>query len=106
MKVKTVILISPTTLLGLRIYAHHRCIQNKNIRKFEGKLRLLCSQYENGLIGYDKVYDFLEGWCTYTKNTSSYRLRKRMLEPIEKKFSREISTKEINRHLKPSAETI
>ncbi len=92
-----------TDFLGLKIYTRHKTIQKKNIRKYEGKLRLLCSQYDKGLIGYDRVYDFLEGWCAYAKNTNSYKLRKRMLKPAEEKFRKEISTKEIGRHLKLQA---
>ncbi len=53
-----------------------------------------------GLIDYDKIYDFLEGWLAYAKNANTYKLRKTILEAIEKKFAKEISTKEINRYSK------
>lgn len=89
-----------TDFLGLRIFPNHKTIKKKNIRKFKNKLRLLRNKYQIGIINYDKIYDFLEGWCAYIQHTDSYKLKKKMLKPIEKMINAEISTKEINRYLK------
>jgi len=83
--------------LGFRIFYYHKLLKKKNLRTFEKKLNFLCSNYNQRLINYDGIYDFLEGWFAYAKNASTYKLKKRILEPIEKKFNHEISTKEINK---------
>ncbi len=51
---------------------------------------------------YGPIYDSLEGRLAYAKNANTYKLRKRIMEKIEEKFSHEISTKEINRARKHS----
>lgn len=99
-------LYSGTTFLGMKLFTYHKRIRKKNIRKFRKKLKRLYRKYDKGLINYDKLYDFLEGWCAYTKNANMYNLRKKVMKQIEQKFSREISTKEINRHLKNKSDSL
>jgi retron-type reverse transcriptase len=89
-----------TDFLGLKVFAHHKVVQKKNIRKFQQKLGELCVQYDQGTASYDKIYDLLEGWCAYTKNANTCCLRRKILQPVELKFQGEMSSKEINRHLK------
>ncbi len=89
-----------TNFLGLKIFPYHEIIQKKNIQKFKLKLERLCLQYDQSLTDYDNIYDFLEGWCAYVKNTNSYKLKKKLLSSIEEIFSTEISNKEINQGLK------
>ena len=86
--------------LGLKIFAHHRLIKKKNLQHFQRKLQFLCSRYEQGLINYDAIYDFLEGWVAYTKNSNTHVLQKRILNSVEQKFNTSIATKEVNRHIK------
>ena len=47
-----------------------------------------------------KIYDMIEGWAAYIIIADSYKLQKRMLEPIKLRFTGEISTKEYNRHIR------
>jgi hypothetical protein len=89
-----------TDFLGMKIFAHHKAVQRKNIRKFQQKLEKLCIQYDRGTAKYDEIYDLLEGWCAYANNADTYNLRRRILQDAEHKFLGEISTKEMNRHLK------
>jgi hypothetical protein len=84
--------------LGLKLFPHHKLLKRKNLRKFYLKLQSLYERYDRGNINYDTIYDFLEGWCAYAKNASTYKLRLRILTGFEKKFPQEISTKEVNRH--------
>lgn len=83
--------------LGMRLFPHHMLLRSKNIRKFDQKLREHISLYQSGAEEYDKIYDFLEGWCAYAKHANTYKLRKQVLMSIEELFTPEISTKEINR---------
>jgi len=89
-----------TDFLGLKIYPHHKVIKRKNIRKFKKKLKKLCEKYDKGLASYDQVYDLLEGWCAYTKNANMHRMKRKILQRVEKKFLGEMSTKELNRLFK------
>jgi retron-type reverse transcriptase len=89
-----------TDFLGLKIFAHHKIIQRKNIRKFQKKLQKLCEKYDAEKIQYDRIYDLLEGWCAYTKNANMHKTRKEILKQIQEKFKGEMSTKELNRLLK------
>ncbi|MBU2561519.1 MAG: reverse transcriptase/maturase family protein [Nanoarchaeota archaeon] len=89
-----------TDFLGLKMYPHHKVIQKKNIRKFKKKLEKLCRKYDAGTASYDKVYDLLEGWYAYTKNANMHKIRRTILKQAEDKFKCEMSTKELNRHLK------
>ncbi|MBI5398401.1 hypothetical protein HZB03_02955 [Candidatus Woesearchaeota archaeon] len=89
-----------TDFLGMKIFAHHKTIRRKNIRRFLQKLEEQCRRYDEGTANYDKIYDLLEGWCAYTKNADTHRLKRRILRQAELKFKGEISTKEINRQLK------
>lgn len=53
---------SGVQFLGLRIYLYYRLLAKMNIRKFRLKLSILRYQFEGKLIGYDRVYDVIEGW--------------------------------------------
>ena len=85
--------------LGLKIFPHHKIIQNRNIRKFKNKLEVLCKFYDKEEISYDGIYNCLEGWCAYTKMQIASSLKKRLFAPIAGKFANEMSDKEINRCL-------
>lgn len=86
--------------LGFRVFYYHKLLKKSNIMKFRRKLEHLCSQFDDMLIDYDKIYDFLEGWIAYSNHANTYKLRKKMLKSVEHKFEGEISTKEYNRYLR------
>ncbi|MEK6905867.1 MAG: hypothetical protein AABX24_05695, partial [Nanoarchaeota archaeon] len=96
-KSKIIPLSKGTEFLGMRIFLHHKLIKEKNLRKFYRKINSLYIDYDSGLVNYDTIYDSLEGWSAYANNANTYKLKKRILQSVEDKFSREISTKEINR---------
>jgi len=93
-------LYSGTGFLGLKIFSYHKTIQKKNLMRFAGKFKSFCFQFDEKLIDYDKIYDFLEGWLAYVKQADTYKIRKKVIGFVENKFNLEISTKEINRYLK------
>jgi hypothetical protein len=99
-KTKIVSMSDGVTFLGLRIFENHKILKECNIRKFKKKLARMCEQFNNHKIDYDEVYNLLEGWIAYSKNADTYRLRKKLLTPLEYQFAGEISTKEYNRHIK------
>lgn len=99
-KSKIVPLDNGTTFLGLRIFAYHKMLRKRNLRKFARKCAQLYMEYVRGLISYDKVYDFFEGWFAWSKHANTYRFRRSISKSFEEKFKHEISTKEVNRYLK------
>lgn len=89
-----------TEFLGFKLFFCHLRIKQRNMRKFYRKLAFLYAQHEKKEISYDVIYDFLEGWIAHVKHANTYTLRKKIMASVELKFSREISTKEVNRYLK------
>ena len=83
--------------LGFRNYYHHRILRKKSTKRIYYKIYALEKDYHYRKINYDKIYDFLEGWCAYAKNANTFKLREKLLEQIEQKFPQELSTKEVNR---------
>ena len=82
------------TFLGFRIFEFHRLLTNKNMRKFESKFDLVSMQYLSGLIDYDIIYNFIEGWCAYVSKANTYKLRQNVVKDLEAFNS--VSTKELN----------
>lgn len=97
-KSKIISLQGGVGFLGLKIFIHHKLIKKGNLRKFQRKLRQLCLTYDQGLIDYDAIYNFLEGWMAYARNANTYKWRGRITSSIEERFVGEISTKEIDRY--------
>ena len=83
--------------LGFRTFYYHKILKKKNTRRIYHKVHSLENDYHSRKISYDKLYDFLEGWCAYARNANTFRLRKNLLGQIEQKFPHEISAKEVNR---------
>ncbi|PIN76586.1 hypothetical protein COV17_01915 [Candidatus Woesearchaeota archaeon CG10_big_fil_rev_8_21_14_0_10_36_11] len=96
-KTKIIQAIHGVDFLGLKIFPFHKIMKKRNVCSFKRKLRLICEEFDNGEIMYDKVYDFLEGWIAYAKNADTYNLRRNVMGGIEDKFQSEVSTKEYNR---------
>lgn len=83
--------------LGFRNFYHHKILKKKSTRRIYHKVHSLENDYHLRRMDYDKIYDFLEGWCAYARNANTFRLRKKLLVQIEQKFPHEISAKEVNR---------
>lgn len=86
--------------LGYRIHYYHKLLRKRNIRKVYRQLSQLKTEFDSGQIDYDRIYNFLEGWCAYAKNANTYSLRKQLLTQFENYFCGLISNKEIDRYLK------
>lgn len=83
--------------LGFRNGYHHKILKRKSSKRIYQKVRTLEKDFHSRKIDYDKMYDFLEGWCAYARNANTFTLRKKLLEQIDYQFPHEISTKEVNR---------
>ena len=101
-KSKIIKLSKGINFLGLRIFYYHKLIRKTNLRKMQKKLESYKEDYDLGIIDYDKIYEFLQGWCAYVKHVNTYKFRKRLSQKIDKYFPNEISSIEINRLIKNS----
>lgn len=86
--------------LGFRCFYHHRLLKFRNIRTFYKEYQRLSIEYLNHQIGYDKIYDFMEGWIACAEYANTHKFRKRLLGSFEEMYNPEISNKEINRLFK------
>ncbi|HLC71972.1 MAG TPA: hypothetical protein VJH37_00150, partial [Candidatus Nanoarchaeia archaeon] len=69
-------------------------------RKDKGTLEQYKKDYQEGKITYNIIYKYLQGWLAYAKQANTHKLRKKVVEAIEKEFPDEIATLEINKLLK------
>lgn len=99
-KSKIFLLGERINFLGLRMFYFHKLIKKQNLKKFKNKLDNLQQQFADSKIDYDFLYDALEGWIAYASSADTYRLRAKITSAFEKDFSRQISTKEVNRLIK------
>ncbi len=96
-KSKVIRLKDRLNFLGFRVFYYHKLLKKSNMMKMERKFETLKEEYYKGIVHYDAVYDFLEGWFAYAKHANAYKLRKNIAQEIEKNFPHEISTKEVNK---------
>jgi retron-type reverse transcriptase len=99
-KSKIACLGNSINFLGFRVFYYHKLLKKPNLRKMKQKFELLKQKYLSKEIGYDEIYNFVEGWTAYAKNANTYRLRRKFLKEVEDDFQNEISSKEINRYFK------
>ena len=88
------------TLLGFRIFNHHKLIKKSNMANMKmrlSKLRALCDE---GLADYDYIYSSMEGWLAYASKGDTYNLRCRFIQKFNEIFPNDIANIEISRWLK------
>lgn len=99
-KSKIVPLHRGVEFLGLKIFSQHKLIKKRNVQKFKRKFNIFVSEYNEGLINYDTIYNSVEGWLAYTKNANTHKMTKNIIADFERHFEGEISSKEIDKYLK------
>lgn len=99
-KSKIIPLYCGVEFLGIKIFPHHKIIKKRNLRKFKRKLNIFISEYDEGLVDFDTIYNSVEGWYAYVKNANTYKLTKNIRGILEDRFKGEISSKELDRYLK------
>jgi hypothetical protein len=68
--------------LGFRLFFYHKIISKKNLRRFKKNLFEILNIYHKEKNNYDELYDFLEGWISYSMHGDTYKLRKNILKKI------------------------
>lgn len=67
------------TLLGFRVFYHHRLLKKSNARRIWKRLERLGRKCAEGEITKEKALQSLEGWLAYAKFANTYKLRKRIV---------------------------
>ncbi|HIH15535.1 MAG: RNA-directed DNA polymerase [archaeon GW2011_AR17] len=101
-KSKIIFLEQGIDFLGMRIFPYHKLLRKRNIKHFLRKKECLYTLYKEKICNYEDIYNFLEGWQAYASHANTYKLRKKLGIEIEKHFSKELSSKEVNKYLKLS----
>ncbi len=72
--------------LGIKIFPHHKLIKKRNLQKFKRKLKTFISEYNEGFVDYDTIYDSVEGWHAYAKNANAHNLTNDIIKRLEARF--------------------
>ena len=76
------------SLLGFRVFYHHKRLRKRNIRKIKGRLKEYLKSYEKGLLSASDILETLQGWSAYAMQGNTYNLRKRLFNKIEDNLQR------------------
>lgn len=98
-KTSIILMNQGVDFLGVRIFYNHKLLRKKNLRKFIRKYDDYKSEFDSNNLEFDKINEFLEGWCAYAIKTNSYNLRKKINTKLVQDFPNEISIKEVSRIL-------
>ncbi len=81
-KSKIIPLRDGITLLGYRIFYHHKILRKSNLRKFEKNFKKRLELYNKGLITKKDLLKSLKGWFGYAVWANTYRLRKNIIKRV------------------------
>lgn len=73
-----------TSLLGFRVFFHHKTPRQRNIRKAWKRLSEKVNEYAQGTINAWQVLESLKGWNAYAMQGNTYHLRQRFRTKIER----------------------
>ncbi len=86
-KSKIIPLRNGITLLGFRVFYHHRLLKKSNSKRIWKRLEKFKQKYDNGEIEREEIVQSMEGWFAYTKFANTYNLRKRVAAKFNELFS-------------------
>lgn len=81
-KSKIIPLRDGITLLGYRIFYHHKLLRKSNLRKFEKNFKNKLDLYKEGLLTKKDFLKSLRGWFGYAIWANTYNFRKEILQKI------------------------
>ncbi|MEK6853674.1 MAG: reverse transcriptase domain-containing protein [Nanoarchaeota archaeon] len=106
LKSKIISLNKGVTFLGFRIFYHHKLLRKSNWRAAKRKIISLKYDFDNNMVDYDNVYDSMTGWFAYAKQANTYHVRRMMGEKLDQFFPNELSSIELRKIKKLSANKI
>ena len=72
------------SLLGYRVFYHHKLLRKSNLRKFQRKIKEKIDLVQNNLLTYDSLLDSINGWIGYAMWANTYKLRTNVIKIIVK----------------------
>jgi len=99
-KSRIIPLSKPIPFVGFRIFNYFKLLKKFNRKNIQRKLKKLHDLFLEKELTYDKIYEILQGSFAYMKQANTYNLRKKIYFKIEKVFSKEVSSLEVNKTIK------
>lgn len=78
-KSRIISLSGGVTILGFRIFRHHRLLKKSNSRRIWKRIERFKQKYDKKEIGIEKINRSLGGWVAYAKFANTYNLRTRVI---------------------------
>ena len=99
-KSKIITLNNGVTMLGYRVFYHHKLLRKSNLRKSHRKIEEKIELVKKNIMPYDSLLDSINGWFGYAMWANTYKLRKNVLKEIDNLFCNRIADKDIDRWFK------
>ena len=99
-KTKIIPLGKGVSLLGYKVFYHHKLLRKSNLRKFQRKIYEKIDLVQTNLLTYDSLLNSLNGWFGYAMWANTYKLRKGFMNSIEEMFCNKIADNNIDGWLK------
>ncbi|MFH1669131.1 MAG: reverse transcriptase/maturase family protein [Candidatus Woesearchaeota archaeon] len=74
------------SLLGFRVFYHHKLVRKRNLIKIQTKLSDALEGYRNKSIEAWEVLETLQGWSAYAMQGNTYNLRNKLCCELENKL--------------------
>ena len=81
-KSKIISLNNGVTMLGYRVFYHHKLLRKSNLRKSHRKIEEKIELVKNNILPYDSLLDSIHGWFGYAMWANTYNLRQKLIEEI------------------------
>ena len=99
-KSRIIPLSKPIPFVGFRVFYHYKLLKKFNRRNLQRKLKKFCQDFIENKIGYDDIYESMQGSFAYIGHANNYLFGRKLAKNIENKFPNKVSSIEINRCLK------
>ncbi len=74
------------TLLGFRVFPHHKLLKKSNARRIWKRFNLFKKKYDSGELSRKEIVQSLEGWLAYVEFADSYKFRKKVVARFNELF--------------------
>lgn len=86
-KSRIIYLKNGMTLLGFRVFYHHKLLKKSNARRIWKRLERFKQKYDKSEMKRGEVVQSLQGWLAYARFANTYHLRKKVVARFNKLFS-------------------
>ena len=98
-KSKILYLKQGITILGFRIFPHHKLLRRGNMQRRIKELKKQKELYKESFISYDEIYNSFQGWNVFARQANTFKIRSKLHQQFEKDYPKEVATVEVNRLL-------